>query len=107
MNNVLEKLKNSFQELEDAISGARVTLLNKLNVPDEVFERLDLYDEILLKQKEYYTELVQYVHSKNAEKISEIVKKINGLSIMLRDDAKHVVNYIINDGDKETIKYDA
>ena len=91
-NNIIERLYTSFTDLEDAIHSAKATLASKAAVPKEVFERLDSYDTILLKQRQLAGELKVYISKGCWGDVSRHVNLINGLSAMIRDDARAILS---------------
>jgi len=92
--NMIERLYQSFNDLEIAVNTAKATLLRKSDVPSYIIDRLDSYDNIMLKQKSLAAELEQSIANKDAENITRIVKLINGLSEMIRDDARELLTYL-------------
>lgn len=91
-NNIIERLFSSFIDLEDAIHSAKATLAKKRDVPAEVFERLNSYDGILLKQRILANELKAHIKRGNWNEVSRHVSLINGLSAMIRDDARAILS---------------
>ncbi|MCC6933990.1 MAG: hypothetical protein IT292_12200 [Deltaproteobacteria bacterium] len=66
-------------------------------MPDEtIINHLNQYEEILQKQKSLATALIDYVTLNNWDEVVRHIKLINGLSIMIRDDAKGLmtINHI-------------
>lgn len=85
---IVSKIFESFQDLEKAIKIAR-DRLDQFERPDEnIVSRLDQYEEILKKQKALATALIGYVTLDNWDEVVRHIKLINGLSVMIRDDAK-------------------
>lgn len=88
---VLRKLLQSFTELESAITNARKSI-EKCSTPQaEILTRITSYEDILLKQKIYVGELCQQMHLKNWSEVSRVIRIINGLSTMIRDDARELL----------------
>ena len=100
--NIIEKLFNSFNDLEEAISGARVTLAKKESIPTGVLERLDSYGGILSKQRTLATALCEHINQGNWEEVSRHVSLINSLSAMVRDDARAILSsFALNSDNQE------
>lgn len=90
--NIIERLFASFGELEKAISSARATLSTKESVPEEIVKRLDSYDGILEKQRNLAQQLCEHINNGNWDEVSRHVGLINGLSAMIRDDARLILS---------------
>ena len=89
---MIKRLLNSFSELESAIESARTTLNDKGTVPPAVFERLNSYHTILAKQRDLAEDLSSKIEEGDWEEVSRLVKIINGLSSMIRDDAHAILS---------------
>ena len=105
-NNIIERLFASFAELDKAIVSAKKTLASKESVPPEVIKRLDSYDGILLKQKTLAKELCEHIASGNWDEVNRHVGLINGLSAMIRDDARAILAALSSAPDKATVDED-
>jgi hypothetical protein len=92
--NIIQKLFQSFTELEDAIGSAKCTLAKRGEIPAEIMERLNSYDGILLKQRNLAHELCTHINQGDWDEVSRHVGLINGLSAMIRDDAKAILSLI-------------
>lgn len=90
-SNIIERLFASFTELEAAITKARGTLKTRESVPEGVVRRLESYDSILAKQRSLATALCESIAQKNWDEVNRHVTLINGLSAMIRDDAKAIL----------------
>ncbi len=90
-NNIIERLFQSFSELEQAIEGAKNTLKTKENVSKTVLNRLDSYGGILQKQRDLAGVLCEHIANKNWEEVNRHVTLINSLSAMIRDDARAIL----------------
>lgn len=88
---VLNKLLESFGELETAIRSARIALTKRVNPPQELLDRVENYEKILDKQRRLSTKLWEHVADSNWGEVGRHVKLINALSTMIRDDAREVV----------------
>lgn len=91
-DNIINRLFSSFTDLEQAINKARVTLAKKDTIPDEVIKRLASYDNILSKQRELASKLCECINSGNWDEVARQVNLINGLSAMIRDDARAILS---------------
>lgn len=100
-SHIVERLLASFTDLETAIHSAKKTLAAKGNIPDEIIERLDSYDGILTKQRNMAKELCQFIDAGNWEEVNRSVGIINGLSAMIRDDARSILSALSMNSDKE------
>lgn len=106
---IIERLFSSFTELETAISGAKQTLSQKPAVPREVFDRLNSYDGILAKQRALAKELCTHISAGNWDEVSRNVSIINGLSSLIRDDARAILSSLSlnsdNSSEPEEVNY--
>lgn len=91
-SNIIERLFSSFADLEQAIESAKVTLSKKESVPAEIMERLNSYDGILEKQRRLASTLCKHIEQGNWDEVSRHVTLINGLSAMIRDDARAILS---------------
>ena len=91
---IIQRLFESFKDLETAIESAKKTLEDRVDPPQEVIKRIESYEEILNKQRALATALCGHAHLGNWEEVSRHVKLINGLSTMIRDDAREIVSGI-------------
>lgn len=99
-SNIIERLYASFTDLETAIESAKKTLAQKGNVPSEIMERLNSYDGILEKQRGLAAILCRHIEQGNWDEVSRHVGLINGLSAMIRDDARAILS-ALTDGNAE------
>ena len=89
---IIERLFASFEDLDRAITSAKTTLATKESIPSEIIERLHSYDGILLKQRTLATELCEHINAGNWDEVTRRVSLINGLSAMIRDDARAILS---------------
>lgn len=89
---VINRLFQSFAELDRAIAQAKETLRSKKSVSQEILDRVDMYEEILEKQKSLATTLCGHASLGNWDEVARHVKLINGLSFMIRDDAREIIS---------------
>lgn len=88
---MVNRLLESFTELESAILTAKKTLESKQSVPQEVIDRIDTYQQMLEKQRVLASAMSTFVEQGNWPEVSRHIKLINGLSEMIRDDAREIV----------------
>ena len=91
-NNIIVRLFSSFTDLEQAIESAKASLAENGEIPKEVVARLNSYDGILAKQRALATSLCDHITKGNWDEVSRHVNLINGLSVMIRDDARAIVS---------------
>lgn len=99
-NNIIDRLFSSFSELETAIESAKVTLSKKKSIPTEILQRLSSYDTILAKQRALATTLCEHINKGAWDEVSRHVGLINGLSSMIRDDARAILGSIALNSDQ-------
>ena len=88
---IIKRLFDSFGDLERAISSAKVTLSRKSNPPEAVLNRIGVYEDILQKQRTLATALCGFASLGDWTEVSRHVQLINGLSAMIRDDAREIL----------------
>jgi len=90
--NILQELLSKIEVLSLAVDSARERLeSSEFPNKEQWLSRMDQYTTMTLKQKELITQLQE---SSTVEEFDRIVGIINGLSIMMRDDAVEVVEFI-------------
>ena len=100
-NHIIERLFTSFEDLEHAIVSAKQTLIQKGNVPESVLERLNSYDGILDRQRALARELCEHISNNNWNEVNRHVSLINGLSAMIRDDARAILSSLAINSDMQ------
>jgi hypothetical protein len=90
-SNIIERLFASFNELEGAITKARETFKRRESIPDTVIKRLESYDTILAKQRALAVSLCESISKRDWDEVNRNVGLINGLSAMIRDDARAIL----------------
>ena len=100
-SNIVDRLYASFTELETAIHGAKATLKAKDSVPQEIIKRLDSYDHILSKQRNLAEDLCRYIDAGDWDEVNRHVSLINGLSAMIRDDARSILSSLALNTDSQ------
>ena len=96
---IIERLFASFGELEKAIDSAKVTLAKKESIPAEIVERLHSYDGILVKQRALAVTLCEHINKGNWDEVTRHVGLINGLSALIRDDARAILGSLSSNGE--------
>lgn len=103
---IIERLFISFTELEDSIESAKKTLAAKQEVPAHVFERLSSYDGIISKQRRLATKLAHLMASGEWDEVARHVSLINGLSSLIRDDARSILSSLsLNSDNPQDAEY--
>ena len=100
-DNIINRLFSSFSDLEQAIESAKTTLSRKESVPEEILTRLKSYDGILAKQRCLATALCDHINKGNWDEVTRHVSLINGLSAMIRDDARAILSSLALNTDTE------
>lgn len=88
---IVRRLFQSFVELEQAIQSAKTVLSERKDAPQELLDRIRHYEEILDKQRSLATAMCGHASLGNWEEVSRHIKLINGLSFMIRDDAREII----------------
>lgn len=96
-NSIVSRLFSSFTDLEQAIESAKTTLAERDAVPSEVVERLQSYDGILAKQRGLANTLCEHIDAGNWDEVARHVGLINGLSAMIKDDARAILSSLSGD----------
>lgn len=89
---IFKRLFDSFAELENAISSAKKTLERKSNCSLDLLDRVQNYEAILKKQRALAADLAIHVVKEDWKEVSRHVQIINGLSTMIRDDAREILS---------------
>jgi hypothetical protein len=93
---VLNRLSQAITQLEDAVFAAKDTIENKPEYPLEAIERLDHYLEIVAQQRSTLLAISDLMDAGNMEQLAIEVHKVNGLSAMIRDDARELLGVLAN-----------
>jgi hypothetical protein len=88
---LVNKLLESFSELDRCIAVTREMLRNKRGVPVSVLERVAQYSEIVDKQRLLAQDLKRHIAAQEWDEVARHVKLINALSAMIRDDAQAIL----------------
>ena len=89
---LVNKLLESFNELEGCIEMTKQVLADKDGVPEDVLSRVNQYSDIVTKQRELALKLRSHLDTQNWAEVGRHVKLINGLSSMIRDDAQAILS---------------
>jgi hypothetical protein len=87
---VLDRLLESLNELESSIAAAQRAVL-KGGARPEIEARLKQYEAMLVRQRQIAVSLDELISQNEWEAVNRSVRLINGISSMLRDDAREVV----------------
>lgn len=93
---VLKRLSQAITELEEAVYAAKDVIENKPEYPMAAIERLDHYLTIVEQQRGCLLAISDLMDEKNFEALTLEVQKINGLSAMIRDDARELLGVLAN-----------
>lgn len=88
---LVARLLKSFDELDRCIEITKAELEAKGEVSEDVLSRVEQYGEIVNRQRSLAQELEIAIHDHDATSVSRLVKVINGLSVMIRDDAQSII----------------
>ena len=88
---LIDRLFQSFTELERAIVSAHTILSRKTPENKELIDRIEAYENILVKQRSLATALCGHACLENWLEVARHIKLINGLSEMIRDDARDIL----------------
>jgi len=91
-NQIIERLHLLFQDLELAIQRSKSVIADKENPSEELLARIATYSEILAKQRVIADELPALIEKSDWLAVSQSVKQINELSLMIRDDAREMIS---------------
>ena len=89
---LVNKLLESFEELDNCIAVTKEVLDRKASVPADVVERVDQYSEIVAKQRSLTFQLRKHIDGQDWFQVARHVRLINGLSSMIREDAKAILS---------------
>lgn len=93
---ILNRLAQAVFALEDAILAAKKTILSKSYYPEEAIDRLDHYMNIVEQQKMLFPVITKNIESGKHDELLLQVQKVNGLSQLIRDDAKELLAILAN-----------
>ncbi len=88
---LVDRLLESFDELEKCIAHTKSELSLKSGVPEDILSRVEQYSSIVSKQRGLAVDLRDHLSEQNWEEVTRHVRLINGLSSMIRDDAQAIL----------------
>jgi len=74
--------------------SAKTSLAKKGDIPDGIMKRIQSYDSILAKQRSLAASLCDYLNKGDWDEVGRHVNLINGLSSMIRDDARSILTVL-------------
>lgn len=102
---VLERLLESLGELEESIQSAQRVLLDRGNAEPALEQRLRQYESMLLKQRQLAFDLNDLIENGSWEAVGRAVRIINGISTMLRDDARQALASLSGGGQRAAASF--
>lgn len=93
---IVKKLFESLDELERSVTLSKKTFSSVGSPDPELLRRIEYYEDVLQKQKRLATALCDHIEKGNWEEVSRHIKLINGLSALIHEDAKGLVNEIMS-----------
>ena len=93
---LVNKLLESFDELDRCITVTQEVLAQRDKVPVDVIARVNQYSDIVAKQRILAFELKKHLEEQNWDEVARHVRLINGLSSMIRDDAQAILSGAYN-----------
>jgi|GEM_PF-5659618 len=95
---ILGKLMMSFDELDRCISSTREILGGKPGISKAVLSKMEQYAEIIVKQREIAGQLSDRIDQGDWISVGRLVRLINGLSAMIREDAQAMLTVATDAG---------
>lgn len=88
-----KRLFNSFERLEQSIAAAREVVLEQgQDSKGNLIARLEEYEKVVASQRSYAENMCRHAARKEWYEVSRHIKIINGLSRMIRDDAREAIS---------------
>lgn len=88
---LVNKLLSSFDELDRCIHLTLEVFANNDNISPDIVNRVEQYSAIVTKQRLLAKELELHIERNEFADVSRVVKLINGLSSMIKDDAQAIL----------------
>jgi hypothetical protein len=88
---LINKLLESFNDLERCIVLTEDVLKEREGVPADIMDRVRQYAEIVQKQRGLALTLQDYISRQDWDEVSRIVRIINAMSQMIREDAQAIL----------------
>ena len=96
MSDVLFRLKESIDLLESSVVAAKNTLASKYGAEHPCVLRLDSYGDAILGQRNFIVELQDALNNQNLDEVFRLTQLINGISHMIKEDARSLVESMYN-----------
>lgn len=84
---LIEKLVASFDQLDSCIGTTLEAFKQSEDVPTDVINRVQQYSLVVLRQRSLVKDLETSLVNQDWHEVSRLVKIMNGLSAMIKDDA--------------------
>jgi len=95
------KLRASIDHLGSAIDKSKKVMQKNTKISKSQLSRLDSYHEVVNKQKQLVNELEHiFINDKDGSDLSRVIKKINSLSLMIKEDAQSLLLEISGNPDQ-------
>jgi hypothetical protein len=101
-NIVIEKLFGSLDSLQAAIKETKAAISSLSTPRPEIIQRLECYEEVLVKQKTLAATLFEHVEQGNWEQVSRHVELIRGSSLLIQLDTQAIITELAKDGDSSS-----
>ena len=93
---IIKKLFDSLNELESSVKLAKKMFCrDSSEKADQLLARIEYYEEVLGKQKRLASSLCDYIRTENWAEVNRHVKLINGLSALVSDDARGLIQEVL------------
>jgi hypothetical protein len=99
--NKLEQLAKSLENLEHAIQSVYERFAAKEDISGDVLKRIDQYKDICAYQHVLCNDLKFDIEEENVEQVAQQVKVINGLSALLVEDVKQLLEGMKSESNSE------
>ncbi len=96
-HSVVRKLFESISELERSVDLAKRTFASSAVVRDDLLERVNQYDKVLLKQRQLASQLTDCIEREDWPEVTRHIRLINGLSSLIHEDARSLIAEITID----------
>ena len=93
---IVKKLFESLEELEKSVSLSKKTFSQAKSTDEGILQRIAYYEDVLAKQKRLANALCDHIEHEQWDEVSRHVKRINGLSSLIHDDARGLVAEIMD-----------
>lgn len=93
---IIEKLNQSVDSLEYSIHTAAKSIVSKYGEDHTASKRLQQYSSAINSQRSYIENLNQAVQNNNLDETYRLIQIINGISTLIKDDARALVECLYN-----------